>query len=171
MSPIVEFALVFLMMVAIILPFTTFIHELGHALTAAVLLKQPVDIILGMEEKTRSIRVGRMITIKLQPLSGWVGFFRYSHEKPMKKMTFILIMLSGPLFSLLLAISSYLFVSNVDIPPIVNKVIILIMNAAFIQCAITIIPVKYPSLMGAYNGVKSDGYQVVSCLCSKKGVS
>ncbi|WP_456279399.1 site-2 protease family protein [Bacillus sp. AK128] len=129
------------------LPFTTFVHELGHALVASKLLKVPVEIRLGKKFKGNGFTVGRL-TIKVQPLSGWVGFFSYnvSAEKGNKAKS-IAIFLAGPFSSLLLCCICFLLISYVSFPTVVNFIMKAIMNAALAQFVITITPIRYPSFL------------------------
>ncbi len=160
----IDFALTFLLFVAIILPFTTFIHELGHAIAASKLLKVPVEIRLGNQFKGNGVTIGR-ITIKVQPLSGWVGFCSYNiSPAKVNKATDIAIILGGPLSSLLLSCICFLLISYVSFPMVITYLMKSIMNAALVQFVITIIPIKYPAFFGSYSGISSDGYRVTKLL-------
>ncbi|WP_176555734.1 M50 family metallopeptidase [Virgibacillus ndiopensis] len=149
------------MFVALILPFTTFVHELGHSLVASRLLKVPVEIRLGKRFEGRGLTFGRL-TLKIQPLSGWVGFFSYdvSSEKE-SRINNIFIFLAGPISSLILCSTCFVLIYYVNFPSIFDYLMKAVANAALAQFVITIIPIKYPSFFGAYNGISSDGYKVI----------
>lgn len=160
----VESLLTFLLFIALILPFTTFVHELGHALVATHLLKVPVEIKLGTTFNRKGLTLGR-IHINIQLLSGWVGFFNYkAPTKKVSKSKQILIFLAGPLFSILLSSVCFTFLTYINVPMILNNLLKFIMHASLAQFLITIIPFKYPDFFGSYSGLSSDGYQIVKLI-------
>ncbi|WP_226665279.1 M50 family metallopeptidase [Metabacillus litoralis] len=160
----ISFLLTFLLFIAFILPLTTFVHELGHAITASTLLKAPVKIRLGTQYKGNGFTLGK-INIKIQPLSGWVGFFK--HDVPSDKVSKnsnLLIYLAGPIFSLLLFSICLITTSTLNFPTILDHLIKHISNASLLQFFITIVPLKYPAFLGSYSGTYSDGYRILKLL-------
>lgn len=123
-----------------------------------------MEIRLGKKFKGNGLTIGRL-TIKVQPLSGWVGFFSYnvSPEK-VNRANNIAIFLAGPILSLFLCCICFLLISHVNFPTIFNFLMKSVMNAALAQFVITIIPIRYPSFFGAYSGISSDGYKVTKLL-------
>nr|WP_239589341.1 M50 family metallopeptidase [Metabacillus crassostreae] len=152
------------MFISIILPFTTFVHELGHAIVAAHLLKVPVEIKLGTKFNGKGITLGK-IHINIQLLSGWVGFFNFkATTEKVSKSKYILIFLAGPLFSFLLSTVCFTLLTYSNVPMILNDLVRFIMNAALVQFLITIIPFKYPAFLGSYSGLSSDGYNIIKVM-------
>ena len=155
------------MFFAVILPFTTLVHELGHALVTIQLLKVPVEIRLGKTFKGEGLSFGKL-TIKIQFMSGWVGFFRYNDaDKNANRTRSILILLAGPISSLLLGCTCFVLYSYLELTMIIQYILKAIMNAALAQFLLTIIPIKYPSIFGAYNGLTSDGYKILRLMRTK----
>ncbi|WP_456279404.1 site-2 protease family protein [Bacillus sp. AK128] len=143
---------------------TTFVHELGHAVVASKLLKVPVEIRLGKKFKGNGLTIGRL-TVKVQAVSGWVGFFSYNvPPEKVNRAHNIAIFLAGPFSSLLLCCICFLLISYVSFPTAINFFMKSVMNAALVQFIITTIPIRYPSFFGAYRGISSDGYRVVKLL-------
>ncbi|MFD1739269.1 site-2 protease family protein [Bacillus salitolerans] len=164
MDSYVQFTITFLLFVSLILPLTTFVHELGHALTALLLFKEPVGIRLGNSIKGSGFKVGKL-TIKIQPLSGFVGFVDYPIPKDKNNSVLhALILIAGPVFSFTLCLFSYMLITFLDFQFIINYLLKSIMNASLAQFIFTIIPIRYPSLFGSYRGMPSDGYRVMKLM-------
>ncbi|WP_214481878.1 M50 family metallopeptidase [Bacillus sp. SM2101] len=167
MDGYIQFAVIFLLFITLILPFTTFIHELGHALPALLISKDPVEIRLGKSDKGTGITFGRL-TIKIQPLSGWLGF-AFFHIPKHKSMSVhhALVLLSGPLFSFMLSLFCYVLYTFLDFNSISSFLIKSIMHASLGQFILTIFPIKYPSFLWGYGGMPSDGYRVLKLLMNR----
>ncbi|MCT2537309.1 M50 family metallopeptidase [Aquibacillus koreensis] len=167
MESFFEFIVIFLLFIGFIFPLSTFIHELGHGLTALVLSKYPVEIRLGSSSKSFDWRIGRL-TIKMQPFSGWIGFVQYrvTTGEDYKRDNNI-ILLNGPISSLVFSFLSYLLLRYINLPEIPYFIINAIMIASLVQFFITILPIKYPFIFGAYRNTPSDGYTILKLLKNK----
>ncbi|MDL4839910.1 M50 family metallopeptidase [Aquibacillus rhizosphaerae] len=167
MDSYIQFTITFLLFVSLILPLTTLVHELGHALTALILFKEPVGVRLGSSFKGTGFKVGKL-TFKIQPLSGWVGFVEYNIPKGKNNIVSnAMIMIAGPFFSFILGLICYISITFSDSQYIIIFLLKSIMNASLVQFIITILPIKYPSFLRAYKGMPSDGYRVMKLIMSR----
>ncbi|MEQ2527274.1 site-2 protease family protein [Bacillaceae bacterium CLA-AA-H227] len=164
MDSIEQIALTLLILVSIIFPLTTFVHELGHALLSLFLFKEPVEIRLGKPTTKSGFKIGKL-TIKVQPISGWVGYTDFKIPKDMNNsIQHASVLLFGPIFSFMLSLVCYILVAYLNLGSIPTFLIKLITQAAFVQFIITLLPIKYPSFFGSYKGMASDGYQLMQLI-------
>lgn len=167
MDCIEHIALTLLLLVSIIFPLTTFVHELGHALLALFLFKEPVEIRLGKPTTKSRFKLGKL-TIKIQPISGWVGFTDFKIPKEMNNsIQHAIVLLSGPIFSFMLSLICFILEAYLDLGAIPSFFLKTITNAAFAQFVMTIVPIKYPSFLGAYKSMASDGFQLMQLILKR----
>ncbi|OZM56847.1 hypothetical protein CIB95_08730 [Lottiidibacillus patelloidae] len=155
--------ILFLVFYVVVLPISTLIHEIGHALGILLTTKERAVIYLGPSDakNTENFHLGRMhFHIK------WSIFGSCKYKEITKKLTAfqqIVVAIGGPFMSLCLVL---LFTSLAKVPT--NEVIAQYLQAiAFANLFIfisTAIPIKYPKWMSHYGGMPSDGYRVVLAL-------
>lgn len=155
--------IVYGVLISLISPVLTFLHELGHAICALILANGQVDITIGnFEKKHVSFKIGKL-KVYLNKFSPWVGY-TYSSEMPQEKYKKILIYLGGPIASVLVG-----FIFTI-LGAITENIFLKILLCSFIfgsysQFLTTIIPMTYKH--GAYKGRTSDGYEVINVIKEK----
>lgn len=146
----------------VVIPISTLIHEIGHALAIVGFTKKGVaKIYLGEIKETnrRSFHIGR---IHFHLKWGLTGFCSYSVDKAeLSKWKRIVFMLFGPLVSLLFLLMLYLVVHLTQPIDFIWELMKITMIFTFFQFLFTIAPIYYPSWLGGYGGRPSDGYQAL----------
>lgn len=153
----------FLLVLFFIYPLEVLLHELGHAIAALALTSGPVTIRMGDWRRDTHIferRWGRL-TLRWYRLPGWVGSYVGENIREVSPRNRILIALSGPLMSLLIAVVAYATMFNLESGAFWWDVAQTIGNFAMLSFLFTIIPMRYPALWGAYEGMRSDGATIV----------
>lgn len=84
---------------------TTFFHEMGHAIPALLFTKAPVEVYIGSYgdlSKSQRVKIGRLSVFFKFDFLGWnIGLCRHQYSSYL--ITELIIILSGPLASLLVA--------------------------------------------------------------------
>lgn len=162
-----EFAyfIIKLLILCIIAPMITFIHELGHAIAGLILTKGDVVIQLGKETKiikSKTIKF-RRLKIKLNCSKCFLGQASYWDCNIKENDRFILA-LSGPLMSLILLILLFLinFLGSGKITKITSVMII----CDFYLLVCSLIPRVDPYALN--KGNTTDGYKIKEYLKQKK---
>ncbi len=147
----------------IIRPFTTFLHEIGHAVPALIFTKETVTIYIGSygdPEKSLYFRVGRLaFFFKYNPLSWEYGLCVYQSTNLTINKN-ILITLMGPLTSLVIgALSLYIGLFS-NYYEIIKFITIMIAISSFLDFYCNIVPDPEP--INLYNGEQTfnDGQSV-----------
>ncbi|WP_160680263.1 hypothetical protein [Clostridium sp. C8-1-8] len=134
----------------------TLIHESAHALSALILTKNKVDLLLGSFDgpliKSFSIKRINIRIYGFNPLFGGINCFL----EGIRDISKVIIYLSGPLISLLSGIV-LLIVINITNIEILNYYA----DYMLIQFFITILPIKYPKIFFHYYNKESDGYNAI----------
>lgn len=146
------------------LPFTTLIHEIGHALGLVSSTKYgEARIYIGDFSKSNkeSFKIGR---IHFHITLGRGGLCRYEKNNDMTKLQSAITTIGGPLISALFTFVLYLLLHQ----PI-NKYYLItgMFWLNFIQFVVTVIPIIYPKWWRPYGGYPSDGYKVLNILRGK----
>lgn len=148
----------------IVMPLITLLHELGHAIPQLI-AGHATEIRLGNKRNAKEIHIGKL-KLSIAPLSMNVGFA--SIKRDVSKGSQILSLLMGPLVSLIVCIGCYL-INHQDLPYLVQYLLGFSMYFSFFQFLCTSIPIYYPSYFGGYEGMPSDGRQVLELIGVMKG--
>jgi len=106
-------ALGVILIIAMSRSITTFIHELGHAIPALLFTKNPVQLVVGSygDPDSYKLHIGRLhLWFKYNPLGWYSGLC--SHERIEGLGKTLMVIVGGPLASLLLSIGILLIVIN-----------------------------------------------------------
>ncbi len=151
-------------------PFTTLVHELGHALPALVFTKNPVSIYVGSYgnlDKSFHFNLGRLevfFTPKLINLEQGLC----SHQGAKTIGQSMMIVLGGPVFSLLLGLLfCWLILFYKDQPMIAFGMGIFLVSGIFDFIG-NILPNKEPMIMHNGRMMYNDGYQFQRLLQTSK---
>lgn len=159
----VEELLLFLIFFIVVAPTCTLLHEVGHGLGAISTSKSNVHIYLGKRTKDNkeNFKLGRL---HFHIQWSFAGFAHWG--KGLDKRQRAVALAGGPIMSLLLVLLFWLFaslVSQSELRQLINWTV----TYNLIQFIITIIPITYPRWMGGYNGLPSDGLQLLRLLREK----
>ena len=159
--------IIYLLVYIIFTPMLTLLHELGHAIPALIFTKEEVIVNIGNSNLNKKIKLSRLI-IKLNGYKSLVDVsYGYINWTPLdsNKIKAIIIILGGPLTSLIVSILLYIYLINVSLP----HILIILLNALFyfslFQFLLTILPMKY--FYKPYLGCTSDGYKILQHLKNK----
>ncbi len=158
-------------MVILLRLLTTLFHELGHAIPALLFTKKSVEVYIGSYgniEDTTYFKVGRFeMYFKWNLLKWQIGMCRHLGQI---KSTWkhILVILGGPIASLLISIPLILNLRNIQ----ANN-ILLFLSVVFIACAVidlivNLIPSSTAMSMHDGGTAYSDGYQLLSIVNRSK---
>lgn len=143
-------------------PFTTLVHELGHAFPALIFTKQKVTIYIGSYgdlKKSCAFQLGRLrvfFTPKLISLEQGLC----SHQGTKTIGQSILIVLGGPIFSLILGLAFSSFILQYKDQPIIAFVMGIFLVSGIFDFINNIIPSKDPMVLHNGSVTHNDGYQL-----------
>ncbi|EOW0796655.1 site-2 protease family protein [Vibrio vulnificus] len=143
----------------VITPTLTLAHELGHALPQ-LLKGYPVKIVLGLGSDVRTLNWGNL-SISSTKVPMHVGYSEISSRCSSKERVISLAM--GPLTSLGMCTLLY-FASKFQLPYLLSYCINFGLYFSLLQTLVTAVPMQYPSIFGAYEGMHSDGKQILEIL-------
>ncbi|MFD1068032.1 hypothetical protein [Oceanobacillus locisalsi] len=150
-------------------PLTVLIHETGHALAIICSAKNGVaKVYLGdfKDSNKESFRLGR---IHYHIEWGIAGICYRSNPKYITTFQSVMISLGGTLITAIFTIILFIFFHYHLFNGYIHFLITGMFWMNLLQFVSTIIPVVYPGWMGAYSGMQSDGYRVLSVLRKKEG--
>lgn len=156
-----------LILLFLIIPLLTLIHEAGHALAGLAVGARHVTIQLGgQKEPVWSRNWGRVRLSLMSWAPLWVGFAKMDDVPPITPRQRALVSLAGPITSLMLVILLALtaFFTRLDSSYLVRALTQQAAFTAFLQLLTTAIPMRYPPQMGAYAGHSSDMQRVIQAL-------
>jgi len=151
-------------------PFTTLVHEIGHALPSLAFTNKKVTIYVGSYgnlEKSFKFNIGRL-EIFFTPKLFSLGQGLCSHASPRTLGQSIIIVLGGPVFSLLLGLFfSWLILSYKNQPEIAFVMGIFLTSGIF-DFITNIIPNTEPLVMHDGRTTHNDGFQFQRMLQTSK---
>jgi hypothetical protein len=146
----------------LVLPFLTFIHELGHGVAGLYLTKGPVTIqIGGVGNNGRRLTFGRLTVIlawRLHLLSPTIGFYHVD-QSDLTIRRKVIILLCGPIASFFISMSLGIISLAIRPSPLAFPMYTASI-LALLQFLLSAIPFTYPSWFGGYRGVPNDGKQI-----------
>ncbi|QQZ08378.1 hypothetical protein [Heyndrickxia vini] len=154
--------LIFLLFYILVIPLCVLLHEIGHGIGVVSTSKSHAYVYLGNsnKENKENFRLGRL---HFHLHWSYVGYA--SWEGTLKSRQRATALAGGPIMSLLVAILCGLIAISVpqgELPSFFWWTAIF----NFSQFFVTIIPITYPTWMGAYKGHPSDGLQLIRLLRS-----
>lgn len=155
------------LLICLLWPITTLIHEIGHAIPALLFTRKKVTLYIGSygdPDKSARINLGFLeIWFRYNPLHWQRGLCRHA---PVANSTFkeILIVLCGPLASFILGICSLYFSFHFYSHGLVKLILIVFVGLAIFDLLINLIPSSKPILL--YDGATAynDGYSLILVL-------
>jgi tetratricopeptide (TPR) repeat protein len=160
------FVVIFICIVLFVLitrPFTVLLHELGHAIPAIIMTKQPVSIYVGSygdPKNSLHFRVGLLgIWLKYNPFLWRLGQCVPS-AKQISTNKKIIYTLTGPLTSFVFALVACYFTFAYGFHGYVKLILVIFLGSAILDLFVNLIPRAEPVRL--YNGSLSynDGYQL-----------
>ncbi|MFK7806440.1 MAG: M50 family metallopeptidase [Saprospiraceae bacterium] len=144
-------------------PITTLIHELGHALPALLFTQKPVIIHVGSYGNTSNsttTKLGRLIIyfrFKITDLQ--MGLCRHSGNVSIWKS--FIILLGGPIFSLLIAVVCVFIIQNFKDQQYLAFAIGIFLVSGLLDFFVNIIPDTDRMTMETGSSIRNDGAQLV----------
>ena len=150
--------------------FTTLIHELGHALPSLLYTDGPVKIYVGAygdEKNSFKISLGRLHTFFKLDLFHWnLGLCQH---QPVRSFTQqIVIVLGGPIFSLLVGVVCLFLMYIKDWNDYILFVFGMFIISAVYDFLVNIIPSSHPIMMHDGSMTYNDGNQLVQLIRESK---
>ena len=158
------FILIALIVLALITrPFTVLFHELGHAIPAIIMTKQPVSIYIGSygdPKKSWHFSIGLLeVWLRYNPLSWRLGFcIPSANEISINKK--IIYTLSGPLASVVIAVLACYFTFSFDLHGSIKILLIIFLGSAIVDLFVNLIPKARPTQLYDGRAVYNDGYRL-----------
>ncbi len=160
MSTIIGAIAVFLVII-ISRPFTTLIHELGHALPALAFTEKEVIVYVGSYgniERSSHFNIGRLHFI-FTPRITQLQLGLCQHRAPKTIAQSMAIVFGGPLFSLLLGLVCAYFILQYKEQPYIAFAIAIFLTSGLLDFLVNIIPDKKPMYLHDGSISYNDGYQ------------
>lgn len=154
----------------IIGPLVTLIHEMGHAVAALALGREPVSVRVGPAPARLRLSVGRL-RLLLGLRGGFYGFYEYD-DRGLSRAARSIVIAAGPLASLVLA--TLCFAVAVGLgggARWASTPVSIAAMAAIVQGVITALPLRYPKFWGEYAGLSSDGARLRLVLAERASPS
>lgn len=149
-----------------VIQISVFLHELGHCLPILAFTKENVRVTLGRGSMKINFTI-RRLNVRFKGFAPWIGFMRVEKGVPLTKTLLLLLSLGGPLISLLIGTSAFVFRSYTDIGWLYS---VLSIAAVYnwLTFIVTAIPIVYPKWWVGYEGTPSDGYRILRLISNKK---
>ncbi|MCC5916022.1 MAG: tetratricopeptide repeat protein [Cryomorphaceae bacterium] len=144
-------------------PFTVLFHELGHAIPAILMTKQPVSIYIGSygdPKKNLQFSIGLLdVWLKYNPLSWQYGLCIPS-AKQISINKQIIYTLTGPLTSFVFAIVACYFTFVYDLHDFLKLILIIFLVSSILDLFINLMPSTSPVRLFDGRLTYNDGYQL-----------
>ena len=154
---------IFVVTLAFVRVFTTFVHEMGHALAGLILLKGNVDVYIGSygdPDKGYHFKIGRIkFHFIYDPLSVEKGVFR-SEQQDLTYFKDFLITLAGPLASLITAGIYIYLAAFTSLPDMVKIAFYILTGSSFLDFWYNMKPDTTGIILYDENIVYNDGYML-----------
>jgi len=162
---VVVFSLFSLMLVTLLVSVVTcVVHEFGHAMTALLLTKGPVKVYIGSwGDPSTSLKLsfGRLIVFfQYKPNLWGKGLCSHSEYKWNPFVSGMLIVLFGPLSSLLFGIGMIVFILSNYAEGLVIFIGVMLLVSSIFDFLFNIIPNKRPIQLYEGNVIYNDGEQL-----------
>lgn len=144
---------------------STFLHELGHCLPVLAFTKNKAVVILG-HGRTKVSFIIRRLHVHLRGFAPWIGFMTVGEDVVLTKPLSLLSSLGGPMISLVIGTSAFLFRLHADGVVLYSVLSVVgLYNWCLFLC--TAMPIVYPEWWLGYGGRPSDGYRVFRLITGK----
>lgn len=152
-----------MLLVLVVRPITTLLHELGHAIPAFLLTRQKVSVYIGSHgdpAKSLHLRVGLLeFWLRYNPLSWYYGLCHPRAEQISTTKKFIYT-LTGPLASITIAIVACYFSFVYDVHGALKLLLIVFLGSSVFDLFVNLIPNRTPFQLFDGTVVYNDGYQL-----------
>jgi len=152
-----------LIMVMILRSFTTLFHELGHAIPALTFSSDKVKVYIGTYGSTDQVlplKMGRLeIYFKFNILAWNTGMCSHGRTQGLWKN--FIIVLGGPVASLLISVPLFVFLINNAINPLISFGIAIFIMAASLDFISNLIPMGKQINLDGGSAIFNDGMQLI----------
>lgn len=159
-----------ILLVMVLRSFTTLFHEMGHAIPALLFSKDKVQVYIGTYGDTKdgaAFSLGRLdIFFKFNFLAWNIGMCK--HEGQATLWRNFLIILGGPIASLLIAIPLLFFLPQSESQPILHFAIFVFVAASSLDFVSNLFPYGNQMYTDTGQSIYNDGMQLLSLWKRKK---
>lgn len=152
-----------ILLVMVLRSFTTLFHELGHAIPALLFSKEKVQVYVGTYGDTKdgaSLSLGRLdIFFKFNFLAWNIGMCR--HQGQSKVWQNFLIIVGGPIASLMIAVPLLLFLPQAEAQPLLHFAIFVFLGAALLDLVSNLFPYGNQMYTDSGKSIYNDGMQLL----------
>lgn len=152
-------------------PFTVIFHELGHAIPAILLTRQPVSIYIGSygdPEKSLHFTIGLLdVWFKYNPFLWRLGLCVPS-AKHISINKQIIYTLTGPLASVVIATLACYFTFTYDFDSFLKVILVIFLGSSVFDLLVNLSPINTPILLNDGSLAYNDGYQLKQLFYYKK---
>jgi tetratricopeptide (TPR) repeat protein len=160
--PINPLVIIFLFL--LIRKLTVVFHELGHAIPALLLTREPVTIYIGSygdPEKSIHFNIGRLeVWFKYNPVLWRIGLCVPKAKSISYNRQFIYI-LGGPMASLIIGLISFYYTFSTQANDFVQLTCFLFLISAIFDVFLNLVPSKKPIILHDGSIIFNDGYALV----------
>ncbi len=144
-------------------PFTTFIHEMGHAIPALLFSDKEVTIFVGSygdPKDSTVLQFGRLTTFFKYKVTQWdMGVCAHGPAKHM--LGNLLIILGGPIASLLFGLIALFLIKMFVFNAAITYILAVFLVSFCWDFFVNIVPHSSPAVLHNGNMIYNDGYQLV----------
>lgn len=163
--------LVFAMVVLVIRPLTVLCHELGHAIPAILMTRQPVSIYIGSygdPKKSLHFSIGLLdVWFKYNPFSWRLGLCVPS-SKQISINKRIIYTLTGPLASFVIALAASYLTFTFDLHGFFKFILTIFLVSSVVDLFSNLLPKQTPIKLYDGRVAYNDGYQLKQLLQYKR---
>ncbi len=157
-----------ILLVMVLRSFTTLFHEMGHAIPALLFSREKVQVYIGTyggTEDGASLSLGRLdIFFKFNFLAWNIGMCRHAGQMTLWRS--FLIILGGPIASLMIAVPLLFFLPHTAAQPLLHFMIFVFVAAAVLDFVSNLFPFGSQMYTGNGDAIYNDGLQLVG-LCKR----
>ncbi|PTQ93564.1 tetratricopeptide repeat protein [Mucilaginibacter yixingensis] len=145
------------------------LHELGHAIPAIIFTGQPAEIFIGSygDGKQIRFRLGK-ITFNINPRPSFFGGGGCRHESVYGFCQNLIVLISGPLFTFLIALATVVFASCVKLDGSIEILIAIVFISSLISLFNNLWPKNKVIEISGGQGYFNDGFQLQTIIKRRK---
>lgn len=167
---VVYFLLLLVISTIVFWPFIVLFHEFGHALSAILLTKNEVTVYInsyGNQENNFSFTIGRLNIFIHRNLFSWKTGLCQFDDQSVSLNRRIIIILFGPLFSLLITLLIGYFAFALDVHGAIKLLLVLFFSVSAWDLIRNLVPNEVPIQLYDDGVTYNDGFQIKRLLYRK----
>lgn len=164
-------ALLLVVLVILVRPFTALFHELGHALTALLLTRQKVTVYVGSygdQSKGLRVRSGLLEIWFTNNFFSWQSGLCVFSARDLSVSRQLLIVLAGPVASTLIGLSACYLTFTLELHGAVKLIFLVFLGCALLDLVVNLVPRSAPILLQDGSIAYNDGYRLKQLLLGRR---